>query len=1015
MNFTTTYNRMHEILRNHESVTSVEDQIRAYEQEQDNIELGSDWTVTKSPTAVSPSAFAEWGIKVYYDTEYREFRFTGRRYLHEIYDMDLRLILWKCARQTEKTVGVNARILLENGLYKRAGQIVIGDSVAAFCSDKQTTHIGKVVWVSERYKKRGYRIRTRQGHTLELGHEHPVRTWEAWTKAEDLVVGQKIAVVRRAGVFSTGSHRSAEEAEFIGMMLGDGSFRQKSLTGLPGPVIERFKEICSTWGWRLRTYSKANSRAVSIRTTHNTEEYKRLCGALLNTRSDTRFIPDWVFDLDREKTALFINRIWSTDGHCKVRSGGTKYEFSYASNSERLVKQLQALLWKFGIPTKVSKYVPTYWKRKGIHKWAYKLYIETLSGIQSFVNEIGALGKTEDISFPQGHQVRSNRYGFPKEIYDLIKAINKTRSSSGRGDTLRAHRISYTSCAPTREKLQQFYDFFVERDFNQEEVKKLEHHINGHVDWDVIVSIEVVEELECVDFQVDPGSSFIAEGVVTHNSTFLGNRGITSGCLYNGFRTIYVSPSNEQTKTFSRDKLDDIIYQSEELHPFIGNLADQSLYLKRWEGTSSVYMLYYAYHNANRLRGKFGDELQVDEYQSIKPDLMPVIEACLHHSTVRRQIRAGTPLTLDNHIEKSWQDSTQCEWVVPCTRCGGERAGNPNAGHILVEPHWQILTEDNISKRGLVCHRCNNLINPFVELSHWEQLNPRGGPWWGFHITQLQTPWIVGDKDAWYDLVHDFETMPITQFRNERLGISDDSATRPITMERLKECSDGGAKRVDLPAYREWSRSNPVWMGIDWSPGESENSYDVITMATLKDGKFDVFFMQRCEGRLRDPKHLIPYIVRLAHEFNVKAIGSDYGMGQDRNKELVGRLGRQKIKIYQYHEPNYIIKYSRELGRFICHKPEIFDALFMAARDGYFRFPDWNEFYQPCGQDVLNIFAEHVEGSRHTHRYSHNGPDDSWSALVFCYLASYITGNPSPNVLFPGGMPNYQPEHMGLI
>lgn len=506
----------------------------------------------------------------------------------------------------------------------------------------------------------------------------------------------------------------------------------------------------------------------------------------------------------------------------------------------------------------------------------------------------------------------------------------------------------------------------------------------------------------------------------TEKSTFLGNRGITSCCLYNGFRTIYVSPSNEQTKTFSRDKLDDIIYQSEELHPFIGSLADQSLYLKKFEGTSSVYMLYYAYHNANRLRGKFGDELQVDEYQNIKPELMPVIEACLHHSTIRRQIRAGTPLTLDNHIEKSWQESTQCEWVVPCHRCGGHSTNRPNAGHILTEPYWQILTEDNISTRGLVCSRCNNLINPFVDLAHWETLNPaakeiKGGPWWGFHITQLQTPWIVGDNDAWADLVRDFETMPITQFRNERLGISDDSATRPITMERLKECSDGGAKRADLPLYRTWSQSNPVWMGIDWSPGETEASYDVITMATLKDNKFDVFFQQRCEGRLRDPKHLIPYIIKLSQEFNVKAVGTDYGMGQDRNRELVRRLGRHKVKIYQYHEPNYVIKYSRELGRFIVHKPEVFDALFMALRDGYFRLPDWGEYYQPCGQDILNVFAEHTEGTRHVHRYSHNGPDDSWNSLVFCYLASYITGNPSPNVLFPGGIPNYQPEHMGVF
>jgi len=499
----------------------------------------------------------------------------------------------------------------------------------------------------------------------------------------------------------------------------------------------------------------------------------------------------------------------------------------------------------------------------------------------------------------------------------------------------------------------------------------------------------------------------------TEKSTFLANRAITSCCLHNGFRTIYVSPSNEQTKTFSRDKVDDIIYQSPELQPFMGGMGDQSLYLKRWQGTGSVYMLYYAYHNANRLRGKFADELQIDEYQDIKPDLVPIIEACLHHSTVRRQIRSGTPLTLDNQIEIDFQRSKQCEWVVPCLHCGTSEKSKANAQHLHLGPRWQPLTEENIGRNGVVCGKCKRAINPFLPQCHWQPMNPNGGPWWGFHITQLQTPWIILDRDAWGDFIHDYETMRPTLFRNERLGISDDSATRPITRDALSvHCN--GARLSDLGAYRDWSANNPVWMGIDWSPGETEASYDVITMATLKDNKFDVFFAKRCTGQLRDPANLIPYIVRLVREFNVTSVGTDYGMGQDRNRTLVRRLGRQKVNIYQYAEPKYVIKYNRDLGRFMCSKPEIYDSLFLALREGYFRFPEWSEFVDPCGTDILNIFAEHIESTSHLYRYSHNGPDDTWNALVYCYLTSFISGNPSPQVLFPEGIPNFQPAGMGL-
>lgn len=496
-------------------------------------------------------------------------------------------------------------------------------------------------------------------------------------------------------------------------------------------------------------------------------------------------------------------------------------------------------------------------------------------------------------------------------------------------------------------------------------------------------------------------------------STLLSCRGVTSCCLHNGFRVIYVSPSNEQTKTFSRDKLDDVIFQSEKIHPFMNGLAEQSLYLKRWK-TGAVYMLYYAFHNANRLRGKFGDELQVDEFQSIKPDLLPVIEACLHHSKVRRQLRTGTPLSLDNHIEKEWLKSNQCEWVVPCTCTGGiEESSTAHAGFIKNSMYWQHLTEDNISEYGPICRRCKRRLNPFHPLAHWHRFNKKGGPWWGFHITQLQVPWIVNDKDAWSDLFHDLNHMNPTRFRNERLGESDESSTKPISREELiAKCT--GAYRKDLAFYKEHSKTHPVWMGIDWSPGETDDSYDVITMSTLLDNKYTVFFSERIEGNLRDPRKLIPYVVRLFREFNCRAVGADYGMGQDRNRELVRHLGLGKVFIYQYSNPKAVVRYSAELGRYLVNKTEVMDVLFMALREGYFTLPQWSEFAYPCGQDILNIFAEHSQGDTHKFSYSHSGTDDTWHSIVFGYLASYISGNPTPQVLYPNGMTTDIYSHSGI-
>lgn len=490
-------------------------------------------------------------------------------------------------------------------------------------------------------------------------------------------------------------------------------------------------------------------------------------------------------------------------------------------------------------------------------------------------------------------------------------------------------------------------------------------------------------------------------------STYLSGRGLIRCCTNNGFRVIYVTPSNEQTRTYSRDKLDDVLYQSTKLQPFLGNITDQSLAIKKFHGTGSIYMLYSAYHNANRLRGKVGDELQIDEYQDMRPELIPVIEACLHHSKVRHQVRSGTPLSLDNHIEKHWLQTSMCEWVVPCFVCGGESSTPANASHVLSSPYFQPLTEENIGATGPVCRRCKSLLNPFHPLSRWEKFNQDHSPWHGFHITQLQAPWIVQDKQAWSEFLYDYEHMNRSKFRNERLGISDDSATRPITRLRLQELASG-SRREDLSFYETWGHTNPIWMGIDWSPGDTENSWDVVFLGTLRDNKFEIFYTERIEGDMRSsPPLLLDHLCSLFRRFNVRTLGCDYGMGQDRFKELRVMLGRQRVHVFQYASEmqKNIIQYSPQLGRFTCNKSEIFDSLFLALREGYFKLPAWSEFAEPFGQDFLNVFVEHKEGVRHVFRYSHSGPDDSWNALVYTFLTSMISGNPALHILYPGGLP----------
>ncbi|OQX05576.1 MAG: hypothetical protein BWK80_51965, partial [Desulfobacteraceae bacterium IS3] len=67
-----------------------------------------------------------------------------------------------------------------------------------------------------------------------------------------------------------------------------------------------------------------------------------------------KFIPTPIFRLPRHLLALFLNRLFATDGWASLIRGG-QAQLGYASVSEKLIRQIQHLLLRFGIIAKIKK------------------------------------------------------------------------------------------------------------------------------------------------------------------------------------------------------------------------------------------------------------------------------------------------------------------------------------------------------------------------------------------------------------------------------------------------------------------------------------------------------------------------------------------------------------------------------------------------------------------------------------------------------------------------------------
>lgn len=492
-------------------------------------------------------------------------------------------------------------------------------------------------------------------------------------------------------------------------------------------------------------------------------------------------------------------------------------------------------------------------------------------------------------------------------------------------------------------------------------------------------------------------------GRQVEKSTLLGNKLLSYSCIVTALNSLYVSPTNQQTKVFSQDRLKEPIETSEYLKAWTTTKLSDNVFLKKFINRSQITMRY-AFMNADRVRGIPADVICLDEIQDLLTDNIPVIEECASHSHLKIFMYSGTPKSLDNTIEFYWTAmSTQNEWAVPC-----RRHTMVTPGGTMLRIHWNILTEDHLGEDSLICDKCKEPINASDNESQWVSLNPEivkqiPKPFEGYRIPQLMVPWI-----SYTDLKQKQKTYSRAKFYNEVLGESYDSGTRPLTQQ---DVIDNCNLQLQLtPAYQEHVRASiaesiPVYGGIDWGTGE--NTYTVLTLgAYLNDGMFNIIYAHRFEGQETEPKVQIELISQIMVAYKVQLMGCDYGGGFWPNDELTRRFGWQRVIKYQYSTPGQKVKWEDGLKRFLVNRNEVMSDVFNAIkRRNVFRFPNWNQFKNPFGMDFLNIFSEYNEQRRMLeYKKSPNVTDDTFHSILYCFLASMIR-HPRPDVIAPNSHP----------
>lgn len=483
----------------------------------------------------------------------------------------------------------------------------------------------------------------------------------------------------------------------------------------------------------------------------------------------------------------------------------------------------------------------------------------------------------------------------------------------------------------------------------------------------------------------------------TEKSTTLGNKILAWMAMRPRYVPLFVSPSALQTKVFSSTRIDEIIDTSPLIKALTHSTLRMNILEKEFINGSKLY-LRYAFLSADRIRGLSANAVVIDEIQDILLDLLPVIEETASHHKEALFCYSGTPKTFENTIETYWgKHSTQSEWVIPCERHGTPK--DPSSWH------WNILGEKNIGKAGPVCELCGGRLNPEHPYAQWVEMNP-GAEIEGFRLCRLMVPWFAKNPDKWREILHAYERYPRAQFMNEVMALSYDSGSKPLTRGELIRACDSRYAGDDEEMVAELGKRYPLYAGIDWSGGGNteHSAFTVMYVGgyVRGDHRFQFVFQKRFDGPLIESDVQIKEIIRLLRRFNIRLIGVDFGGGFFPNKDLINVFGPSRVHPFQYvgRSPGKIM-YKPQLHRYLVFRSLVMADIFQAIKKQKLAFPRWEHTKEPFAVDMLNIRSEYNEALKLIQFTKVKGsPDDSFHAVLYCFLASMLETR-RPDVVAP--------------
>lgn len=394
---------------------------------------------------------------------------------------------------------------------------------------------GKKAQFYKRITNRILKITFRSSKTIQLTPEHPLLTVKGWIPAEKLTLGSRIATPRKLDAFGE-KPINEERVKLLAYLIAEGHLGNRFVlfSNADAKIIEDFKTAITCFDRNLRVENHSHpycfrvaqiKKKMEAQSTRNEKgqfssgpkfarstirEWLESVG-LYGKLSKEKVLPKEIFNLPKHQLSLFLNRLFSCDGSIYQKHGA--WFTSYCSSSDQLIKQVQHLLLRFGILSRV--------RRKNIQNKFTANELE-INGefVSIYLQEIGFYGRKEErakIALEESVKIvrNPNVDTIPREIWDLYKPENWAAVGRKIGYAHPKALRESMRYSPSRQKLLQIA--------KADESVLIEKFATSDIFWDEVVSLQYLEGcFEVYDLTVPETHNFVANDIIVHNSYSMG-------------------------------------------------------------------------------------------------------------------------------------------------------------------------------------------------------------------------------------------------------------------------------------------------------------------------------------------------------------------------------------------------------------------------------------------------------------------------------------------------------------